>query len=678
MNKQLAILASVTLTVAPNAFAQITPTTDPVQTTLNLASVNGPAHDVSVTPNGLYSITSSNLSTAGVGMVNLTTGALIATHNGPGTHTSGNDTMTRSVLTTDDRAIVVSIAGVVTIYDISGGTLSHLSTHTPTLPGGAKAKDMGITPDGTRAVVAFHNADTLVFDLAAGGAPIATSGVLTSPGSSYGAVPALNALRVTDTHAIAIGSSIKIYDIGAATPSDITPAAVLALSNQTYYDVEVGPSGYRAIVRADNATGADDSHSITMETVSGVQTAAYESAFPNPGSVDIYNGGRLVGLLEDSIVMTDKKAILIGISSLTSGTAQVIDFVVPTPVLNTFTLGGIPHDLEITPQGTRGIVHTSTEVQIYDLATAGSPALLGSPLSSPGKGMLNIYNHSTMVWNVFYMENTIAINAERAIVAGSDYNAFNGTSSSKINVYDLDTGGSSPSLLQSHTNTSGGFHEILHEVAITPAGGMAAVAATFDTSFVDMDSGDLISVIGGPGRISPFTVHSVALSNTRAISIANANLSLVTYQPRYTVNALSQLPYNQGAPLPNTTGSPTLLSGSGSVSIASNSLNLIASGLPTNGSGTSSQGLMFYSFGLDGPTPLNDGLLLIGPALFRVTPNPVPITTDPYVLPLDLTNLPAGGAISAFQEVHFQLWYRDQASPNGANLSDVYTVSFGL
>lgn len=678
MHNHLAILASVALTAASPALAQITPTTNPVQTTTNLASVNGPAHDVSITPNGLYSITSSNLSTSGVCMVDLTTGVLTATHNGPGTHTSGNDTMTRSVLTTDDRAIVVSIAGVVTIYDISGGTLSHLSTHTPSLSGGAKAKDMGITPDGTRAVVAFHNADTLVFDLAAGGAPIATSGALTSPGSSYGSVPALNALRVTDTHAIAVGSSIKIYDIGSATPSDITPAAVLALPNQTYYDVEVGPSGGRAVVRADNSSGADDSHSITLQTVGGVQSATYESAFTNPGSVDIYSGGRLVGLLEDSIVMTDDKAILIGIASTSSGTAQVIDFVAPSPVLTSFALGGIPHDLEITPQGTRGLVHTSTEVHIYDLAIAGSPALLGSPLSSPGKGMLNIYNHSTMVWNVFYMENTVAINDERAIVAGSDYNPFNGTSSSMINVYDLDIGGTAPNLLQSHTDSTGGFHETLHEVAITPAGGMAAVSATFDTSFVDMDSGDLISVISGPGRISPFTVHSLALSNTRAISIANANSGLITYQPRYTVNAMSQLPYNQGDPLPNTSGVPTLLSGSGSVSIASNSLDLIATGLPTNGTGTSSQGLMFYSFGLDGPTPLNDGLLLIGPALFRVTPNPVPITTDPYVLSVDLTNLPAGGAISAFQEVHFQLWYRDAASPNGANLSDVYTVSFGL
>ena len=87
---------------------------------------------------------------------------------------------------------------------------------------------------------------------------------------------------------------------------------------------------------------------------------------------------------------------------------------------------------------------------------------------------------------------------------------------------------------------------------------------------------------------------------------------------------------------------------------------------------------MFYAFGLNGPTPLNDGLLYIGPQIFRVTPVAVPVTADPFTIPVDFTTLPVGGGIGAFQEVHFQVWYRDTASPGGANLSDVHTVSFGL
>lgn len=688
-------LTATALALAAPTLAQQSSSVATLQAPTDLNTFSQVPHDLSVTPDGTRAV----LSFGGrVELIDMATGATLASDGGPGAATNGFNTMAHSVGTTNDRAIVVGLTGNVEIYDISTGALTPVSSFAPGFVNGELAKEVAVTPSTDRAVVVYQAAETLVFDLKTG-AILNAAGALPSAGAVYGTNPNLNALRVTDTHAVVVGNVIRVFDIAAASPIEITPPAVSSLPQSAYYDVEISPDGMRAIARATGNTPNTNSHSIALRTVGGVMSAAYEQAFAWPGATTMtLNFANQVNpptvpptppqmvpytraILEDSIVMSNDKAMILGITpgsdeATSLANVQVIDFAASPTVLTTFTQPGFAHDLDLSPDGTRGVVHSSLEVGVYDPAAAGGAAKLGA-LLSPGNGMVTyVFTNpfGEIVNDDFHLApNTVAVRGDRAIVIGNDM--FTSSSSTGgIVVYDLDPIGGAPSVLSSYDSVNDTIGGILQEVQTTPQGGLAGIASDDQTDYVEMATGNLVGSLAAGGTFENDMVHGIELSNTRTARIGLSFTSL----PQYSVDQVSQLPYNQGTPLPNTTGGPTLLSATGSLSQAANNLSLVATGIPTTGGVPQSQGLMFYSFGLNGPTPLNDGLLFIGPALFRVTPNPVPITSDPYVLPIDLNALPAGGPIGAFQEVHFQLWYRDNASPNGANLSDVLTISYGL
>jgi hypothetical protein len=592
--------------------------------------------------------------------------------------------MSNSVEVTDTRAIVVGISGVVTIYDISPSAIAPLtvvSTFDPMLTGSDQAKGVAVTPDGTRAVVVYHNANTLIFNMNLGGTPVASlPGAGAGYGSAGGNLPSLDALKISNTHAVTIGcvgGGVKVYDIGSTIPTDITPVSISSLAPENYYDLEISPNGERALVISDNASTVSLTHAIDLISTGAVYTAALQASFAGLGTMDVNAGGYLRGLLEDTIVMTDEVAVLLGMSSTALGNVQVINFKPAVPVATNFTMTGTLHDLELDAGGARAIVHSSSQVQVFDITTTGAPTKLGPALPSPGLGMINLPHFNGSV-NEFYTANTVVLHGDRAVVIGANVGPFS-VVNSKVNTYDLGMSGTTPSLVQSFSTSQQFVTMTFHDMSLAPSGAVAAISSfNSRTMFVELQTGNVFSTEGGPGKMSPYCVHSVEASNTRAIGIGNSGngTPLGTTVPRYTATAISQLPYASGNPIPNTSGSATTLSHTGDISMASNNFSLIATGLPTNGSGTSTIGMFFYSFGQISPMPLNDGLLYIGPSVYRMLP--VLITQDPLTYHFDLNALPTGGGILPFEEVHIQLWYRDAASPGGANLSDVCTVSFGL
>ena len=122
--------------------------------------------------------------------------------------------------------------------------------------------------------------------------------------------------------------------------------------------------------------------------------------------------------------------------------------------------------------------------------------------------------------------------------------------------------------------------------------------------------------------------------------------------------------------LANSTGSPALMSATGTRSVAANDVVLRAEPLPANKSG-----LFFY-----GPNqiqvPFGNGNRCVGGMLFR-RPTTASDAAGVLAQPLDLTALAPAGAILPGSSWNFQAWFRDPAAGGALfNLSDGYHVAF--
>ncbi len=124
---------------------------------------------------------------------------------------------------------------------------------------------------------------------------------------------------------------------------------------------------------------------------------------------------------------------------------------------------------------------------------------------------------------------------------------------------------------------------------------------------------------------------------------------------------------------PNSTGTPALLSHSGSVSVMHNDLTLQASGCPSH-----EKGVFFYG-GAPTALPFGDGTLCItagSAAYFRFSP----VLTDTDGLAqqsIDLASPPQlSGTITHDSTWFFQFWYTDTGSTGGFNLSDALEIRF--
>lgn len=127
---------------------------------------------------------------------------------------------------------------------------------------------------------------------------------------------------------------------------------------------------------------------------------------------------------------------------------------------------------------------------------------------------------------------------------------------------------------------------------------------------------------------------------------------------------------------PNSTGSASVMSASGSTDVLQNNVTLTVDGLPAN------------QFGLfiTSQTPIlapnpggSNGDLCIGGSLGRITTLVNSGTTGDVSLALDLTGIPNSNALYAVtpgDTVYFQLWHRDTAGPGFSNFSPGIEIEF--
>lgn len=118
--------------------------------------------------------------------------------------------------------------------------------------------------------------------------------------------------------------------------------------------------------------------------------------------------------------------------------------------------------------------------------------------------------------------------------------------------------------------------------------------------------------------------------------------------------------------LPNSSGAPGHLSGSGSTSLTVASLTLTASSVPN------SPGVMFFGGTVTAGTPFGDGVMCAGFPFLRLRPTIVGVAGQAS-LTVDFAALGA----SPSQIIYLQYWFRDGGfGPAGYNLSDGLRVVF--
>ncbi len=125
---------------------------------------------------------------------------------------------------------------------------------------------------------------------------------------------------------------------------------------------------------------------------------------------------------------------------------------------------------------------------------------------------------------------------------------------------------------------------------------------------------------------------------------------------------------------PNSTGLPATIGIGGSISVAANSLQLLAYQCPP-----SRPGIFVYGQA-QAQLPFADGYLCISPfspGLHRMGSALTLSASGAAVLPVDMSTLPPGAPIASGTTWNFQFWYRDMAAGHsGSNLSDALSVTF--
>jgi hypothetical protein len=125
---------------------------------------------------------------------------------------------------------------------------------------------------------------------------------------------------------------------------------------------------------------------------------------------------------------------------------------------------------------------------------------------------------------------------------------------------------------------------------------------------------------------------------------------------------------------PNTAGPGALLGASGSTGISQNDFRLEASG------GVPGQPALFFYSANQQQVPFGEGLLCLGPGVFRLNPPTAFDASGDALRQVDFTQSPANagaGQVLPGSTWSFQVWYRDPSGgSSGFNLSDGLQATF--
>lgn len=605
--------------------------------------------DVEITPNEHYAIVRQNRVDAYALVFDLTTGTLVSS---PVTGGSLCGDVVDAVAVTDDRAIVLGGSQCVILDLTQVGTPNILLASQEV---GTRPNDVAITPDGSIAAVrggspnAFTNQGQFLFDLQSGQMIGSRAGLpplypYSGPGVySYDT----DSVALTDAHVVMLSiigqtsstpmTRVTIWDLhpSAGAPSVVFETTVLNDLFGAPHDVAISPDGTHAAVRSEFRVAAFQ--------LSGASSSLLWSQSPFQSS-DAFQDEAL-----DSIEATDTRIVTISRHVTPPSTESTQVDVFEWNGAQYFDIRpGSPHDLALTPDGSRAVVRTKAGVFEYPLYwLPPTPQLIpGASVAAPSStvGFQDALDSiavndrlavtlthtadllSTDVWFWFVLRPQLRLLAHRTIV------------------------GSRPI-----------------DVTITADGSKAIVTGTSSISVFHLATGGLVFEHRpiGPNHYYQWC-DGVAASENKTVGIGQ-------WAPQAGwIDMVDMTPfaasYCTGAP--NSTGHSAAIAALGKASVSANSLKLTVSGVPPFANGRFVYGATQTNL------PFGDGVQCVGLPSFGLRFQDANQAGAAFY-PVNFGALSSAGAISPGATWHFQFIYSDlNSTGSGVNSSDALSITF--
>ena len=606
--------------------------------------------DVAITPDQRYAVVRQNNWDQFARVYDLANGALVAA---PSANSSDGllGPCLDAVAVTDTRAVI--LGNRVQILDLTNLATPLLSS---TLAG-FHPRDVVITPDGTLACVRGGSTSGpnfgghYFFDLSNGNPVGFHPGEPTQYGSGGNFSFDVDSVAATNAHAVMTSfinhgfatpeTRVTIYELHPPAGGGITVAFETSITPGTGdqlgapYDVAITPDGTKAFVRSELEVGAYDL-SVSPPAVLWLRRPAG-------------NPGRFYEEALDAIEVTNDRVLTISvISNPTLGTGTQVDVFEMDGTNHRSRIAGSPHDLAITPDGTRGFVRTNVGVTMYDLVQlpAGPDLPVLSARSAPASSI-----------QYFAGLDSVSVTDRFAVTLSRRVSPV------EIHVHFWDISG--PSLVEIATRAIP--HQYPIDVAITPDGTKAAVTGDSNLSVFDLATGARLFT-HDPCPVNAYFpwCNGVAASDDRIVGVCQwevqngwiAIVDIATLGTSYCVGA------------PNSAGAGARISAAGTRSVAANDLKLFVRDAPADV-------LAFFDYGArTAQRPFGNGFQCVGGTRFSLASFRTNEAGAGWSA-VDYAALPSGGAITPGSTWHFQCVYRDRAAGGGfANASDAVTIPF--
>ena len=606
--------------------------------------------DAAITPDGNHIVVRDNTLFSTARVYDAHTGAELAQYHSTSGFTLAGVAVD-AVAVTNSRAVV--IGSDCQIIDLSTPGTSLLAAADV----GWRPRDLEITPDGTMVAIrggfqtgSLANGGLYVFDLAtatqlaqAPGEPTTwpsggpgefdvDSVSVTNNHAAFLSVVGQTSTRVTimDLHPSGGGAPDVAYETGTGTDLDLLGIP---------HDLAITPDGKYVAVRSGMAVGlfrldGPNTHLVWMHRLHGS---------PGPFGASAM----------DSVEVTNDRIATISRFSNGFFGAQVDIFDIAGHQVHE-VIDGDPHDLAITPSGGKLLVRTHTHLYMYNLANLGG-----------GDNIHYISRRPQLSTHTSYGAgyDSILVTEDKAVsVARVDETAT-------IKFFDIRN--HDLQLLANYTMPARPV-----DVTITPSGGKVVISGFSRVEVYDFETyAQLLAYVSNPGGGYPWCDGVVANDQT-AIAMGSTFNGPAGSQAAggwLTIVDLFDQPSVYCNSNANSTGDVGQLYATGSASVASNNLHLVAHDLPKARFGVFLLG--------DGQvnTPFGNGVLCVGG---QASSFPIQTIGSNRMaeLSVDSMNLPTGSpALTVGGSANFQFLFRDtQAGPGQMNSTGGLQVLFTL
>jgi len=631
------LAAAPSLLLAPTATAQSILAED----TSTLLGVD----DGEITPDGRFAVLRDNTDSTSIIVLDARTGDRLFERESSASIIGGQ--CQDGVAVTNDRAVVIGQA--TQIVDLN--TMTLLAEQDT----GYRARDVAITPDGTIAAV---RGGTDAFGGFIGGLyllDLATGDVLAqAPGNPAPLLQGVNAfdvdsVAVTDEHAVflsVVGESsstpetvVTIFELrpaGGGAPRIVYESADPLRLNGLPHDLAITPDGQHVAVRSEFMVGLFRLDGTSTDRVWG------QRLLGNPGPMGLAT--------MDSIEVSDDRIATIGRYTDGAGSfgAQFDLFGLDGTQKHRLMIGD-PHDLAITPSGSRAVVRTSEKVYLFDIDTLPAGDVI-TELSNMDLPSTHTYYGAGM--------DSVVVTDERAITMARDGDT------TKIRFWDI-----SDDFLTLYSSRQ--MSEEPTDIDITPDGSRVVVSGlTYCKAFLT-ETGSVIfdhdvSMDGG----HPWC-DGVAVVDDRAIFFGytyTGSAGSATFGGWYTLVDLFREPTAYCPSSVNSSGAAAELEVHGSASISANDLVVRGYDLPPGAPGAFVYGNNQTS------VPFGGGTICVAGAASLFGPTTAS-QAGRVQLQLDQGSLP-GATILAGTTWNFQFLFRDSAVGQ-RQTTNAFSVQFG-